>query len=223
VKFFLTSWKLQQEKEDALKKLYDLEMQLDSKQKLELDIEQLKGNLEVMSHMGDADTNLKKKLGELRKELEEKKDEMEGIDSLNQTLIIKEQRTNNELEEAKKELIIVCIRSIATDSASSVNCTFFLRAIYLLCRAYKRCLEFDHILVSKEWVSLTRKLSLLLAKRRQQKMLSWHFYAQNGRMRSGNQNGILSKSSMLTGRKRCFISLLLDTISVPFLCSLLQW
>jgi len=186
---------LQQEKEDALKKLYDLEMQLASKQKLELDIEQLKGNLEVMSHMRDEsedDTNLKK-LGELRKELEEKKDEMEGIDSLNQTLIIKERRTNDELEEAKKELIIVCIRSIATDSASSVNCTFFLRAIYLLCRAYKRCLEFDHILVSKEWVSLTRKLSLLLAKRRQQKMLSWHFCAQNGRMRSGNQNGILSK------------------------------
>jgi len=121
VKFFLTSWKLQQEKEDALKKLYDLEMQLDSKQKLELDIEQLKGNLEVMSHMGDADTNLKKKLGELVNELEEKKDEMESIDSLNQTLIIKERRTNDELEEAKKELIIVCIRSIATDSASSVN------------------------------------------------------------------------------------------------------
>ena len=216
---------MQQEKEDALKKLYDLEMQLASKQKLELDIEQLKGNLEVMSHMRDEsedDTNLKK-LGELRKKLEEKKDELEDIDSLNQTLIIKERRTNDELEEAKKELIIVCIRSIATDSASSVNCTFFLRAIYLLCRAYKRCLEFDHILVSKEWVSLTRKLSLLLAKRRQQKMLSWHFCAQNGRMRSGNQNGILSKSSMLTGRKRCFISLLLDTISVPFLCSLLQW
>ena len=112
---------MQQEKEDALKKLYDLEMQLASKQKLELDIEQLKGNLEVMSHMGDDDTNLKKKLGELRKELEEKKDEMEGIDSLNQTLIIMERRTNDELEEAKKELIIVCIRSIATDSASSVN------------------------------------------------------------------------------------------------------
>ena len=214
---------MQQEKEDALKKLYDLEMQLASKQKLELDIEQLKGNLEVISHMGDDDTNLKKKLGELRKELEEKKDEMEGIDSLNQTLIIKERRTNDELEEAKKELIIVCIRSIATDSASSVNCTFFLRTIYLICRTYKRCLEVDHILVSKEWVSLTRKLSLLLAKRRQQKMLSWHFCAQNGRMRSGNQNGILSKSSMLTGRKRCFISLLLDTISVPFLCSLLRW
>ena len=123
VKFFLTSWKLQQEKEDALKKLYDLEMQLDSKQKLELDIEQLKGNLEVMSHMRDEsedDTNLKK-LGELRKKLEEKKDELEDIDSLNQTLIIKERRTNDELEEAKKELIIVCIRSIATDSASSVN------------------------------------------------------------------------------------------------------
>ncbi|RLN42046.1 hypothetical protein C2845_PM01G35760 [Panicum miliaceum] len=98
--------KQKQEKEDALKKLYNLEMQLASKQQLELDIEQLKGKLEVMSHMGDDDANLKKKLDKLREELEEKKDEMDGIDSLNQTLIIKERRTNDEVEEAKKELII---------------------------------------------------------------------------------------------------------------------
>ncbi|CAL4917808.1 unnamed protein product [Urochloa decumbens] len=96
--------KQKQEKENALKKLYNLEMQLASKQKLELEIEQLKGKFEVMSHMGEEDTKLKEKLDNLRETLEEKNEEMEGMDSLNQTLIIKERRTNDELEEAKKEL-----------------------------------------------------------------------------------------------------------------------
>ncbi|OEL29733.1 Factor of DNA methylation 1 [Dichanthelium oligosanthes] len=96
--------KQKKEKEDALKKLYNLEMELASKQKLELEIEQLRGKLEVMRHMGDEDIDLKTKLDELLETLEEKNDELEGIDSLNQTLIIKERRTNDELEEAKKEL-----------------------------------------------------------------------------------------------------------------------
>ncbi|PVH31533.1 hypothetical protein PAHAL_9G172700 [Panicum hallii] len=97
--------KQEHEKEDTLKKLYNLEMQLASKQKLELEIEQLRGELEVMKHMGDADTSLKEKLDELRETLENKDEEMEAIDSLNQTLIIKERRTNDELEEAKKALM----------------------------------------------------------------------------------------------------------------------
>jgi hypothetical protein len=123
---------LQHEKEDTLKKLYNLEMQLASKQKLELEIEQLRGELEVMKHMGDADTSLKEKLDELRETLENKDEEMEAIDSLNQTLIIKERRTNDELEEAKKALMTVCIRFIATDLASSVKCFFFFPEINLL-------------------------------------------------------------------------------------------
>ncbi|KAF8722055.1 hypothetical protein HU200_022686 [Digitaria exilis] len=94
----------EQEKEHVVKMLYNLENQLASKQKLELEIEQLTGNLEVMRHMGDADANLKKKVDELRKTLEEKSEEMEAMDSLNQTLVIKERRTNDELEEAKKVL-----------------------------------------------------------------------------------------------------------------------
>nr|CAB3498504.1 unnamed protein product [Digitaria exilis] len=94
----------EQEKEHVVKMLYNLENQLASKQKLELEIEQLTGNLEVMRHMGDADANLKKKVDELRETLEEKNEEMEAMDSLNQTLVIKERRTNDELEEAKKVL-----------------------------------------------------------------------------------------------------------------------
>uniref|UniRef100_A0A0A9B7S5 Factor of DNA methylation 1-5/IDN2 domain-containing protein n=1 Tax=Arundo donax TaxID=35708 RepID=A0A0A9B7S5_ARUDO len=80
-------------------------MQLASKQKLELEIEQLKGKLEVMKHMGpEEDTNVKEELDKMHETLEEKDAEMEGMDSLNQTLIIMQRRTNDELEEAKKEL-----------------------------------------------------------------------------------------------------------------------
>ncbi|KAJ1294648.1 hypothetical protein BS78_01G161400 [Paspalum vaginatum] len=43
-------------------------------------------------------------MDKLREALEEKDAEMESIDSLNQTLIIMQRRTNDELEEAKKEL-----------------------------------------------------------------------------------------------------------------------
>lgn len=90
-----------------MKMLYDLEMQLASKQKLELEREQLRGNLEVMKHMGEEDAKSKEMLDKLHEALEEKDEEIEAVDSDNQTLIIKQRRANDELEEAKKELITV--------------------------------------------------------------------------------------------------------------------
>ncbi|KAF0921722.1 hypothetical protein E2562_016995 [Oryza meyeriana var. granulata] len=99
--------KHKKEKEDALRKQVELEKELDSKQKLELEIEQLRGRLEVMKHMGsEEDTTLKKELDELRAKLEDKDDDMMSMDSLNLALIIKERMTNDELKEAKKELIV---------------------------------------------------------------------------------------------------------------------
>ncbi|KAG8062694.1 hypothetical protein GUJ93_ZPchr0003g16775 [Zizania palustris] len=113
--------KHKREKEDALRKQYDLEKQLDSKHKLELEIEQLRGKLEVMKHMGsEEDTKLKKELDELCEKLESKDEEMEYLDSLNQTLIIKERRTNDELKEAKKALLIVRLWSITINFAMIV-------------------------------------------------------------------------------------------------------
>jgi len=59
----LTVWKLQREKHAALKKILMLEQQLDAKQKLELEIQQLKGKLKVMEHMlGDEDSVSKNKI-----------------------------------------------------------------------------------------------------------------------------------------------------------------
>ncbi|WVZ59770.1 hypothetical protein U9M48_009869 [Paspalum notatum var. saurae] len=95
--------KQEQEKEDVLKMIYNLEMELASKQRLEIEREQMNGKLEVMKCMGEEGKS-SEEIDKLHEALEEKDAEMEGIDSLNQTLIIKQRRTNDELEEAKKEL-----------------------------------------------------------------------------------------------------------------------
>jgi cell shape-determining protein MreC len=97
----------QKEKEAALNKILMLEEQLDEKQKLELDIEQLRGKLEVVKHMEGEGIDVKKRTEELTKQLDERMDAMEHMDELNQTLIIKERMTNDELQDAKKELIKV--------------------------------------------------------------------------------------------------------------------
>jgi hypothetical protein len=94
----------QKEKEAALNKILMLEEQLDEKQKLELDIEQLRGKLEVVKHMEGEGVDVKKRSEELTKQLDERMDAMEHLDELNQTLIIKERKTNDELQDAKKEL-----------------------------------------------------------------------------------------------------------------------
>ncbi|XP_072977365.1 factor of DNA methylation 5-like isoform X2 [Typha angustifolia] len=94
------------EKEAALKKILQLEKQLDARQKLELEIQQLKGKLQVMKHMGgEEDSSVKKKMDEMSEQLNEKIEEMEGMEELNQALIIKERKSNDELQEARKELI----------------------------------------------------------------------------------------------------------------------
>ncbi|KAI3864494.1 hypothetical protein MKX03_011300, partial [Papaver bracteatum] len=45
------------------------------------------------------------KVNKLKEKLQEKEDELEDMEALNQALIIKERRTNDELQEARKELI----------------------------------------------------------------------------------------------------------------------
>ncbi|KAI4355815.1 hypothetical protein L6164_004554 [Bauhinia variegata] len=93
------------EKEEALKKIIQLEKQLDAKQKLEMEIEELKGKLQVMKHLGDEDdAAVQKKMKDMKDELQEKIENLEDLQSMNQTLITKERESNNELQEARKEL-----------------------------------------------------------------------------------------------------------------------
>jgi hypothetical protein len=78
---------------------------LDAKQRLELEIQQLKGKLKVMEHLqGDEDSVSKNKIYELSEELQKKIDELDAMESFNQTLVIKESESSIGLEEARKEL-----------------------------------------------------------------------------------------------------------------------
>ncbi|KAK9747826.1 hypothetical protein RND81_02G016800 [Saponaria officinalis] len=93
------------EKEEALKKILQLEKELDARQKLQLEIEELKGKLEVMRHLGDDDdAAIQRKMKEMTEDLEKKIDDMDHLESMNQTLVTKERQSNDELQEARKVL-----------------------------------------------------------------------------------------------------------------------
>ncbi|EOA25333.1 hypothetical protein CARUB_v10018651mg [Capsella rubella] len=94
------------QKEELHEKIIRLERQRDQKQAVELEIEQLKGQLNVMKHMGsDGDAEIVKKVGTIYKDLGEKEAELSDLDKFNQALILRERRTNDELQEARKELV----------------------------------------------------------------------------------------------------------------------
>jgi len=100
---------LQKEKEKLHRKIHDLERGLDAKQALELEIERLRGALQVMNHIGETDLDDQKKLEAIRMELQETEEELEGVEDLQQTLVVQERKTNDELQDAHKKLISVCI------------------------------------------------------------------------------------------------------------------
>ncbi|KAF2301482.1 hypothetical protein GH714_025015 [Hevea brasiliensis] len=94
------------EKEAALHKILQLEKELDAKQKLELEIKKLKAKIQMMKHLGNANNAaLQKKMKMMTAELEQKDEDLVFVESLNQTLIMKERQTNDELQEGRKELI----------------------------------------------------------------------------------------------------------------------
>ncbi|KAL6526704.1 hypothetical protein OROGR_015794 [Orobanche gracilis] len=94
------------EKEKLHKKIILLEKQLDAKQAVQLEIEQLRGKLNVVKHMGDAgDLEVLNKVEILLKGMREKEGELEELESLNQTLIVQERMKNDELQDARKEMV----------------------------------------------------------------------------------------------------------------------
>ncbi|KAF7805449.1 factor of DNA methylation 4 [Senna tora] len=94
------------EKETLHAQILDLQRKLDARQALELEIQQRRGALEVMQHMGeDEDVELKKKMDAIRQELTEKEEDLEAMEELQQTLVVRERKTNDELQDARKELI----------------------------------------------------------------------------------------------------------------------
>ncbi|XP_058777000.1 factor of DNA methylation 4-like [Vicia villosa] len=95
----------QKEKDKLHKKIHDLERGLDAKQALELEIERLRGAFHVMNHIGETDLEEQKKLEAIKVDLREKEEQLEGVEDLQQTLVIQERKTNDELQDARKKLI----------------------------------------------------------------------------------------------------------------------
>ena len=102
----------QREKENLHKRIIELERKLDAKQALELEIDRMRGALQVMKHMREnRDMDMKIKMDEIQEELKEKEEELDDLEALNQALAVKERKSNDELQEARKELISVRIFS----------------------------------------------------------------------------------------------------------------
>lgn len=108
--FFDPALQSQREKEQLHKWIIELESKLNQKQTLELEVERMKGAIEVMRHMteeGDTEAQNKKKF--LEEKLKDKEEELDVLDRTNQNLIVKEKLANDELQEARKKLIHVCL------------------------------------------------------------------------------------------------------------------
>ncbi|KAL7147932.1 hypothetical protein ABFS83_06G143400 [Erythranthe nasuta] len=94
------------QKEKLHKRIIQLEKQLDAKQAVQLEIEQLRGKLNVMMHMGhEGDLRVLNKVELLIKALREKEEELHDLEALNQYLILQERNRNNDLQDARKELV----------------------------------------------------------------------------------------------------------------------
>lgn len=81
---------------------------MDAKQAVQLEIEQLRGKVNVEKHMGDeGDLEVLKKVDVLLKAMREKEEELEELEILNQTLVVQERKSNDELQDARKEMVEV--------------------------------------------------------------------------------------------------------------------
>jgi hypothetical protein len=94
----------QREKEDALARMLQLEKELHEKQQLELEVTRLNGTLQVMKHLEGDDGDIHEKMEKLSSRLEH---ERRRLEELSGELVRKERESNDELQQARKELIMV--------------------------------------------------------------------------------------------------------------------
>jgi hypothetical protein len=79
--------------------------ELHEKQHLELEVTRLNGTLQVMKHLeGDDDGDIHEKMEKLSLKLEH---ERRRLEELSGELVRKERESNDELQQARKELIMV--------------------------------------------------------------------------------------------------------------------
>lgn len=94
------------QKERLRERILALERQLDQKQDLELEVENLKRELSVMRHMEfNGGTEIVNKVETFLRDLSEKEGELAHVNKFNQDLVVRERETNDELQEARRALI----------------------------------------------------------------------------------------------------------------------
>ncbi|XP_076943938.1 protein INVOLVED IN DE NOVO 2-like [Bidens hawaiensis] len=93
------------EKEDLLQKSIELQKKLDEKHLLELTIKQMKRALEVMKQKSDEHLEKKNKMETIKRHLKEKDEQIEDLETSNQTLMLHIELKNHKLVETRKELI----------------------------------------------------------------------------------------------------------------------
>ncbi|KAJ4893457.1 Factor of DNA methylation 3 [Raphanus sativus] len=94
------------QKEKLRERILALERQLDQKQDLELEVENLKRELSVMRHMEfNGGTEIVNKVETFLRDLSEKEGELAHVNKFNQDLVVRERETNDELQEARRALI----------------------------------------------------------------------------------------------------------------------
>ncbi|KAK0605415.1 hypothetical protein LWI29_026486 [Acer saccharum] len=93
------------EKEKLDREIIELQKKLDTKQALELEMERMRGALQVMKHIEEEDMEVKKKIESIQRDLKEKEEEYEALEELSQALIVKDLKINDELQDARKVLI----------------------------------------------------------------------------------------------------------------------
>ncbi|VAI10481.1 unnamed protein product [Triticum turgidum subsp. durum] len=96
--------KYEQDEENAFREQCKLGKDLTRKQDLEMEIAQLRVKLEVMKHKRAA-ADAAKEIDKISEELREKSEQLDAINSATEALIVAERRINEELQEAKKELM----------------------------------------------------------------------------------------------------------------------
>ncbi|KAK9055360.1 hypothetical protein SSX86_026443 [Deinandra increscens subsp. villosa] len=93
------------ENEKLHQKIIELQKKVDEKQWLELKIEQIKGALEVIKHTTNRHLEARNKKESVQNDLEEKEQKLKDLLALNQAIMVTEQKSTDELVEARKELI----------------------------------------------------------------------------------------------------------------------
>ncbi|CAN4095992.1 unnamed protein product [Withania somnifera] len=94
---------LKRQREELHKRIIKLEKQLDARQASETEVERLRV---IMKHIEEeGDQEVLENVDTLLKSLREKEEKYEDLVALNQTLIVKERKSNDELQEALKELV----------------------------------------------------------------------------------------------------------------------